>query len=286
MRGATPPGLSRPQLVPVCSSHCARWPECCLAARLSSVLFRAAATFAARLRLLGGLRGAPQRASFPRTCGVPSARESSGQQRGPWPWPCVRHRARNTRCVFGIDFEEGEFRWRRDPRMALPWLPCSQRRPLVARISPKPAARPLRLPDSSGWAATAMWSAARPLRIARSPCLSALAHTSMHAPEASSAAHPLHRLPVGPRRCAARWCAGRGAVSAAAWLLALPRRCPLTAQRAGGTVAACAPAAGAHRPTASLGRGAGSTHVCVRLDHSRGRRRGCRHRRRLECALR
>ena len=42
-----------------------------------------------------------------------------------------------------------------------------------------------------------MWSAARPLRIARSPCLSALAHTSMHAPEASSAAHPLHRLPVG-----------------------------------------------------------------------------------------
>ena len=81
--------------------------------------------------------------------------------------------------------------------MALPWLPCSQRRPLVARISPKPAARPLRLPDSSGWAATAMWSAARPLRIARSPCLSALAHTSMHAPEASSAAHPLHRLPVG-----------------------------------------------------------------------------------------
>ena len=40
---------------------------------------------------------------------------------------------------FGIDFEEGEFRWRRDPRMALPWLPCSQRRPLVARISPKPA---------------------------------------------------------------------------------------------------------------------------------------------------
>ena len=147
--------------------------------------------------------------------------------------------------------------------MALPWLPCSQRRPLVARISPKPAARPLRLPDSSGWAATAMWSAARPLRIARSPCLSALAHTSMHAPEASSAAHPLHRLPVGPRRCAARWCAGRGAVSAAAWLLALPRRCPLTAQRAGGTVAACAPAAGAHRPTASLWGGERRALTCV-----------------------
>ena len=67
---------------------------------------------------------------------------------------------------------------------------------------------------------------------------------------------------------------------AVAWLLALPLRCPRAARRAGDTIAARAPAAGARHHPASLGGGAASARVCVRLDRSRGRRRGRRHRRR------
>ena len=64
------------------------------------------------------------------------------------------------------------------------------------------------------------------------------------------------------------------------WLLALPLRCPRAARRAGDTIAARAPAAGARHHPASLRGGAASARVCVRLRHSRGRRRGCRHRHR------
>ena len=80
--------------------------------------------------------------------------------------------------------------------------------------------------------------------------------------------------------CRRRQYPGAALLPRLSWLLALPLRCPRAAQRAGYTIAARAPAAGARHHPASLRGGAASARVCVRLRHSRGRRRGCRHRHR------
>mmetsp|Transcript_19569 Transcript_19569/g.62755 ORF Transcript_19569/g.62755 Transcript_19569/m.62755 type:complete len:280 (-) Transcript_19569:278-1117(-) len=80
--------------------------------------------------------------------------------------------------------------------------------------------------------------------------------------------------------CRRRQYPGAALLPRLSWLLALPLRCPRAARRAGDTIAARAPAAGARHHPASLRGGAASARVCVRLRHSRGRRRGCRHRHR------
>ena len=89
----------------------------------------------------------------------------------------------------------------------------------------------------------------------------ALVPTSAHALEACSAACPLHCLYArgdlrpGSELPPSLVHRARRCYRAVAWLLALPLRCPRAARRAGDTILARAPAAGARHHPASLGGG-------------------------------